>query len=56
MNEGIPFFKTAMGRDFYDHNVPAMLKQLTRLNDNLERLITLETLKLQEKKVEKDDH
>jgi hypothetical protein len=34
-----PFFKTAMGRDFFDRNVPMLLKQLTRLNDNLEKLI-----------------
>ena len=49
MNE-TPFFKTAMGRDFFDRNVPALLKQLTRLNDNLEKLI-----KQNEEKKEKPD-
>jgi len=39
VNTETPFFKTAMGRDFFDRNVPALVKQLTRLNDNLEKLI-----------------
>jgi len=46
----IPLHKTAMGRDFFDRNVPALVKQLTRLNDNLEKLI-----KQNEPKEEKKD-
>jgi hypothetical protein len=34
-----PFYKTAMGRDFFDRNVPMLVKELKRLNDNLEKLI-----------------
>lgn len=45
-----PFYKTAMGRDFFDRNIPALLKQLTRLNDNLEKL-----LKQNDEKKEKSD-
>ena len=33
------FFKTRMGHTFYNHNVPALVDQLTRLNDLLERVI-----------------
>jgi len=39
VNGEIPFYKTAMGRDFYDRNMPMLVKQLARLNDNLEKLI-----------------
>ena len=34
-----PFYKTRMGHTFYDHNVPALIEQLTRLNDLLARLV-----------------
>ena len=34
------FFQTGMGHRFYEHTVPELLKQLTRLNDLLERLVT----------------
>ena len=37
MNE-TPFHQTRMGREFYDRTVPELVKQLTRLNDILERL------------------
>jgi len=46
----IPLHKTAMGRDFFDRNMPALVKQLSRLNDNLEKLI-----KQNEPKEEKKD-
>ena len=32
------FFTTAMGRTFYDHTMPTIAKELTRLNDLLERI------------------
>jgi|7_EtaG_2_1085326.scaffolds.fasta_scaffold01900_23 hypothetical protein len=38
---GPKFFQTLMGRKFFDVTVPAMLLQIKRLNDNLEKLISL---------------
>ena len=35
----IPFHQTAMGRDFYDRNRPELVRQVTRLNDLLQRLL-----------------
>ena len=32
------FYQTRMGREFYDRTMPELVKQLTRLNDVLERL------------------
>ena len=34
-----PFYKTRMGQQFYDRTMPALVKQLERLNELLERLI-----------------
>ena len=34
-----PFYKTRMGHRFYEHTMPALVKQLERLNDNLDRLV-----------------
>ena len=34
---GPEFFQTHMGRQFFEGHVPALLKELRRLNDNLER-------------------
>jgi len=34
-----PFYKTRMGSIFYDKTMPELVKQLTRLNDILERLV-----------------
>ena len=34
-----PFYKTRMGQSFYDRTVPALVKQLERLNELLERLV-----------------
>ena len=34
-----PFFKTRMGHQFYDRTMPALVKQLERLNDILDRLV-----------------
>jgi hypothetical protein len=33
----VPFFKTQMGHRFYEHTMPELVKQLTRLNAILER-------------------
>ena len=37
MNE-TPFYRTRMGSIFFERTVPELVKQLTRLNDILERL------------------
>ena len=34
----VPFHATRMGLRFYEHTVPELARQLSRLNDNLERL------------------
>ncbi len=34
-----PFYKTRMGQQFYDRTMPALVKQLERLNELLERLV-----------------
>jgi hypothetical protein len=33
------FYQTAMGRNFYERDVPALVKEVGRLNSLLERLI-----------------
>jgi hypothetical protein len=38
---GIPFHATIMGRRFYEVTMPDLLRELARLNKNLERLIAL---------------
>ena len=35
------FFQTMMGRKFFEGTIPSILFQVKRLNDNLERLISL---------------
>ena len=35
----VEFYRTRMGHTFYNHNVPALIEQLTRLNNMLERLV-----------------
>ena len=34
-----PLFKTRMGHRFCEHTMPALVKQLERLNDILDRLV-----------------
>ena len=34
----IPFYSTRMGRTFYEHTMSELVRQLSRLNDLLERL------------------
>ncbi|WP_434345655.1 hypothetical protein ACN6A1_27180 [Myxococcus virescens] len=36
---GPAFFQTYMGQRFYETTMPQLVRQLTRLNDNLERLV-----------------
>lgn len=35
----IEFFNTIMGRTFYEGTMPELVRQLKRLNDNLEKMI-----------------
>lgn len=37
MPDDIPFYKTAMGREFFDRSVPSLIRELRRLNENLEK-------------------
>ena len=39
---GPEFFQTPMGRRFYEHTVPELVRQITRVADALEALIALE--------------
>ncbi len=36
---GIEFYLTRMGRTYYEHTLPELVRQLQRLNENVERLI-----------------
>lgn len=33
------FHLTSMGRTFYEYTMPALVKQLQRLNDNIEKML-----------------
>ena len=35
----VEFYQTAMGRDFYERTMPALVRELARLNDLLAKLI-----------------
>lgn len=39
MANGPDFFQTVMGKRFYEHTMPALVRQLERLNTNLEQLL-----------------
>jgi len=36
----VQFFQTRMGQRFYESTMPELVRQLTRLNDLLERIVT----------------
>jgi len=38
---GPSFFQTHMGQRFYEGTMPALVRELKRLNDNLERLVAM---------------
>lgn len=38
MND-IPFYRTQMGHRFYDTTAPSLVRELARLNENIERLL-----------------
>ena len=50
MQNETPFHRTAMGREFFDSNLPRLIKALEKLNTNIEKLI-----KQQEPKETKKD-
>lgn len=35
----IPFHATVMGRRFYEHTMPELVRQVAQLNEHLERLV-----------------
>lgn len=35
----VEFFQTAMGRAFYERDVPALVRELSRLNDILAQMV-----------------
>ena len=35
------FFRTRMGHTFYESTMPSLVRELARLNQNLERLVAL---------------
>ena len=37
-----PFFRTQMGHRFFEHTMPELVRQITRLNDLLERRMLVE--------------
>lgn len=36
----VPFYRTQMGHRFFEHSAPELVRQLARLNDLLERMLT----------------
>jgi hypothetical protein len=37
----IPFYRTQMGYRFYEATAPSLVRELARLNENFERLLTI---------------
>jgi hypothetical protein len=37
----VPFYRTQMGHRFYESTAPSLVRELARLNDNLERLLKI---------------
>jgi hypothetical protein len=35
----LPFYRTQMGHRFFEHTMPELVRQITRLNDLLERML-----------------
>jgi hypothetical protein len=35
----IQFWQTPMGKRFYEHTLPELVRELTRLNSNIEKLV-----------------
>ena len=54
---GPNFFQTIMGRKFFEGTIPSILRQVDRLNTNLERMIVLmeESMETHEHKEEEQD-
>ena len=52
---GPKFFETRMGQTFYEGTMPRLVRELQRLNDNLERLLPDNEPKTEEKPEETAD-
>jgi hypothetical protein len=37
----VPFYRTQLGHTYYGHTLPKLVRELERLNTNLERLVAL---------------
>ena len=37
----IPFFRTQMGQRFFEATMPTLVRELAKLNENLERLVVV---------------
>ncbi len=37
----VEFFQTRMGQRFFEHTMPELVRQIARLNELLERLVSL---------------
>lgn len=53
-NGGPEFFQTLMGRKFYEHDVPELVRQLKRIADALEAAQTGSTATVVPKKASED--
>ena len=51
----IPFHATRMGQRFFEHTAPELVRQLSRLNENLERLSEAEAAKQKDKRNDNTD-
>ena len=52
----IPFHATRMGQRFYEHTAPELVRQLSRLNENLERLIEAAETKVNSDDIDEDSN
>ena len=45
----VEFFQTRIGRQFYDHTMPELVRQITKLNELLERMVAAQDRQQREK-------
>jgi hypothetical protein len=50
---GLNFHETVRGAKFFDHDIPALIKAINRLSDELKKSRELEERKMAEKEAEK---
>lgn len=51
----VPFHLTRMGQTFYEGTMPRLVRELARLNDNLERLLAEKQLETEPKPEQEPD-